>query len=300
MPPANEWAACPESGAKTTQDRTALVTGSSSGIGQAAALALARDGYYVLAAMRDPNKAGALLDAAAAQGDSDRIEVLVLDLLQTTEVIEETVRSAIGRVGHLDVLVNNAGTAAGGAVEEIPVARWRHVMETNFFGPLACIRAAVPGMREQGSGAILNVTSINGRVSGAGGGPYAASKFALEALAEALRFEMLPFGVTVVVIQPGLYKTAIWGRQYGVNPDPRSPYAALNRDMAEFFEQGWRNPAVADPAEVGQLVCAILREDHPTLRYPVGRVGDGMSAKDLIDFWIQRPWEEVEARHRDE
>lgn len=111
---------------------------------------------------------------------------------------------------------------------------------------------------------------------------------------------MLPFGVTGVIIQPGLYKTAIWGRSYEVNRDSKSPYAALNRGMAEFFEHGWRNPAVADPAEVGRLVGAILRQSHPTLRYPVGRVGDGMSAKELIDFWIKRPWEEVEARYRDE
>lgn len=248
--------------------------------------------------MRDPTKASHLLECASAQGDADRIEVLALDLLQSTDTIEATVRSAVRRVGHLDVLVNNAGTAEGGAVEEIPMRLWRRVMDTNFFGPLACIRAVLPGMREQGSGAILNVTSINGRVSVAGGGPYSASKFALEALSEALRLEMLPFGVTVVVIQPGIYKTAIWGRPYEVNRDPNSPYAELNRGMADFFEHGWRDPAVGDPAEVGQLVCAILRESHPTLRYPVGRVGGGMSAKELIDFWVGRPWEEVEARHR--
>ncbi len=299
-PPPAEREPCAGSGGRPTAEKTALVTGSSSGVGQATALALAREGYYVLAAMRDPNRAADLLDAASSQGDADRIEVVGLDLLQNSEIIEATVRSAVRRVGHLDVLVNNAGTAEGGAVEEIPVRLWRRVMETNFFGPLACIRAAVPGMREQGSGAIVNVTSINGRVSGAGGGPYAASKFALEALSEALRLEMNPFGVTVVIIQPGLYKTAIWGRPYEVNRDPKSPYAALNRDMAEFFENGWRDPAVADPAEVGQLVCAILREDHPTLRYPIGRVGGGLSARELIDFWIKRPWEEVEARYRDE
>ncbi len=281
-------------------EKAALVTGSSSGIGQATALALAREGYHVLAAMRDPNRAADLLDLAATQNDADRIEVLALDLLQDTETIEATVRSAVRGVGTLDVLVNNAGTAEGGAVEEIPVPLWRRVMETNFFGPLACIRAVLPGMRERGSGAILNVTSINGRVSGAGGGPYSASKFALEALSEALRLEMLPFGVTVVIIQPGLYKTGIWGRPYEVNRDPHSPYVALNREMAEFFEDGWRDPATADPAEVGRLVCAILRERHPTLRYPVGRVGGGMLAKELIDFWIQRPWEEVEARYREE
>jgi len=281
-------------------ERAALVTGSSSGIGQATALALAREGYHVVAAMRDPNRAGDLLDSAAAQNDADRIEVLTLDLLQDTDTIEATVRSAVRGVGNLDVLVNNAGTAEGGAVEEIPVRLWRRVMETNFFGPLACIRAVLPGMRERGSGAILNVTSINGRVSGAGGGPYSASKFALEALSEALRLEKLPFGVTVAIIQPGLYRTGIWGRPYEVNRDPHSPYAALNREMAEFFEDGWREPATADPAEVGQLVCAILRERHPTLRYPVGRVGGGMPAKELIDFWIQRPWEEVEARYREE
>ncbi|MGA9776006.1 MAG: SDR family NAD(P)-dependent oxidoreductase [Candidatus Dormiibacterota bacterium] len=171
FPPAAERGACAESGAEPTAEKTALVTGSSSGIGRATALALLRYGYPVIAAMRDPNKAGPLLDAASAQGDADRIEVLVLDLLQDTAVIEATVRSGIRRVGHLDVLVNNAGTAEGGAVEEIPMRLWRRVMETNFFGPLACIRAVLPGMREQGSGAILNVTSINGRVSGAGGSP---------------------------------------------------------------------------------------------------------------------------------
>jgi len=279
------------------EDRVVVITGASRGIGRAAALEMARAKARLVLIGRDTTALDEVVQETRELGAKAHGYCMDVREYATVPAMVDWI---LRKFGTIDVLVNNAGTAEGGAVEEIPVPLWRRVMETNFFGPLACIRAAVPGMREQGSGAILNVTSINGRVSGAGGGPYAASKFALEALAEALRFEMLPFGVTVVVIQPGLYKTAIWGRQYGVNPDPRSPYAALNRDMAEFFEQGWRNPAVADPAEVGQLVCAILREDHPTLRYPVGRVGDGMSAKDLIDFWIQRPWEEVEARHRDE
>lgn len=275
--------------------QTALVTGSSSGIGQAIALALAQEGYHILAAMRSPEKADNLLAEASALGVASHIEVMFLDLLQGSDAIEARVRAAVLRVGHLDVLVNNAGTAEGGAIEELPDRLWRRVMETNFFGALACMRAAIPGMRERGAGAIINITSINGRVAGAGNGPYSASKFALEAASECLRLEMRPFGVKVAIIQPGQYKTAIWGRPYEVNLDPASPYAALNQGLANFFAHGGE-PYGGDPAEIGRLVCDILRDEHPTLRYPVGQAG-GIPVADLIDFWIKKPWEVVEARY---
>ena len=156
----------------------ALVTGTSSGIGLATAVTLARGGHTVIATMRNPESAGELQKIITAEKLPVTVAALNVDN-------DASVESAFGKVftehGRLDVLVNNAGIGGGGSVEECSTARFREVMETNFFGALRCIKAVVPAMRQRRQGCIVNVTSIAGRMALAPAAAYSASKFALEA-----------------------------------------------------------------------------------------------------------------------
>lgn len=275
--------------------RNALITGTSSGIGMVTSVEMARQGYHVIASMRDTGKAERLLKLATESGVSERIEIMELDLSIGSEAIESTILDVIERKGHLDVLVNNAGITEVGPVEMVRDDQWRRVMETNFFGALSCIRAVIPHFRERHAGYVINVSSINGRVSGAGNGPYAASKFALEAMSEALRFEMLPFGVKVVIVQPGAFRTDIWGRDYELTLDEGNPYRDIYKGFSDWAQIA---PTVAgDPIEVGRLICQIVADENPTLRYPVGNAGN-VSAGDLIRRYITEPWEKVESEFK--
>ena len=268
-----------------------LVTGASSGIGLAACVEAARRGHLVVATMRDPGRAGRLLQAAALAGVVGRVAVAELDVAWPAERVEAAVARAARAHGGLDALVNNAGIAAFGPLESLSDAAVRRVFEVNLFGPLACIRACAPHMRERGSGTIVNVSSMSGRVPSPLGGAYVASKFALEGASEVLRLELGPFGVRVVLVQPGQYRTDIRGRDYGLGALPGSPYEAqLNAWLAL---EGKAPPDAADPAEVGRLIADILADPSPTLRYPVGPVA-GMTAAEWIERHLSRPWEETQ------
>ncbi len=179
----------------------ALVTGSSTGIGLATALHLARNGYETYATMRDPDAGGDAV-RAAAQSEGLPIHLSRLDVDEDASV-EGAVRAALERSGQIDVLVNNAGIGMGGPIEETSDADLRKVFETNFFGALRMVRAVLPQMRERRSGAIVNVTSLGGRVTFAATGPYCATKHALDAASESLAIEVAPFGVRVAIVGQG-------------------------------------------------------------------------------------------------
>jgi len=174
----------------------ALVTGTSTGIGLATAVTLARAGHTVIATMRNPASGAGEIQGIAAQ------EGLALTVLPLDVDDDESVRACFARVGPVDVLVNNAGVGVHGSVEELPIAEFKRAMETNFFGALRCIQAVVAGMRERRHGLIVNVTSVAGRLSNAPQAPYSASKWALEAASEALAQEVKPFGVRVAIVEP--------------------------------------------------------------------------------------------------
>jgi len=182
---------------------------------------------------------------------------------------DASVRDAIGKAlaerGHIDVLVNNAGIGGGGAVEEVPMDFFRQMMETNFFGALRCMKAVIPSMRERRQGCIINVTSVAGRVALASQAPYAASKFALEALSECLAQEMRAFNVRVAMIEPGVIATPIFSK---ANPLPKdSPYPHRRRLRAMFAA------SLTDPTSayvVGEQIRQIVDGDSWQLRYPVG------------------------------
>jgi NAD(P)-dependent dehydrogenase (short-subunit alcohol dehydrogenase family) len=240
----------------------ALVTGTSSGIGLATAVTLARSGHTVIATMRNLESAGELQKIVAAEKLPVSLAVLDVD-------DDASVESGLGRVlaehGRLDVLVNNAGIGGGGSVEESSTARFREVMETNFFGALRCIKAVVPGMRERRHGCIINVTSISGRLAMAPAAAYCASKFALEALSECLAQEMKAFNVRVAIIEPGVIATPIFSK---AKPTPdNTPYPHARRQRA-LFAQSLTNPT--SPYIVGEKIREIVDGDSWQLRYPVG------------------------------
>jgi NAD(P)-dependent dehydrogenase (short-subunit alcohol dehydrogenase family) len=205
----------------------AVVTGSSTGIGQASAVTLARAGHTVYATMRNPESGGEELQVIAGN-ENLQFRFAALDVNS-----DESVRSAfagiLAEAGRIDVLVNNAGVSNMGAVEETPIDVFRAVMETNFFGALRCIQAVLRGMREQRAGCIINITSVAGRFSSAPQAPYSSSKFALEALSECLAQEMKPFGIHVAVVEPGVIATPIFGKVG--QPPTETNYPQRRRSM---------------------------------------------------------------------
>jgi NAD(P)-dependent dehydrogenase (short-subunit alcohol dehydrogenase family) len=247
-----------------------LITGTSSGIGLLCAVALARAGFRVFASMRNLDRRGAL-DAAAREAG---VELTVLPLDVTAP---ETISAAVDQVqreaGPIDVLVNNAGISMGGFAEDVSLSELRDLMETNFFGLVATTQAVFPAMRARRSGRILNMSSISGRMALPGLSSYCAAKFAVEGYSEALRYEALPHGVWVSLIEPGCFKTPL----YDVNRrtaaralEPTSPHrAAFTRGEQALERILELNPQ--DPADVAKRVVAVARAKRPRLRYLVGK-----------------------------
>ena len=215
---------------------TALVTGTSSGIELATAVALARAGHVVAATMRNLERAADLRKIAAEEQLA--IDIEALDVGNDASV-REAFAAIAARHGPIDILVNNAGIPGGGAIEETPVESFREVMETNYFGALRCIKEVVPGMRKRRRGTIVNVTSVAGRNASAPLASYAASKWALEALSECLAQEMRAFNVRVAIVEPGVIATAIFGK--GQPQPPDSPYPQ-GRRLGGLFAAALANP----------------------------------------------------------
>jgi NAD(P)-dependent dehydrogenase (short-subunit alcohol dehydrogenase family) len=240
----------------------AVVTGTSSGIGFATAVALARAGHTVVATMRD-------LDRGAEIRQIATDEKLAIHLAAIDVDNDDSVRHGFSKIaserGPIDVLVNNAGIVGGGAIEETPVDVFRQVMETNFFGGLRCIKAVVPDMRERRSGTIVNVTSIAGRLAMAPQASYAASKWAFEALSECLAQEMRAFNVRVAIVEPGVIATPIFKKARPLQADSRYPHS---KRLRAIFAAALANPT--PPSLVGDAIRQIVDGDSWQLRYPVG------------------------------
>jgi NAD(P)-dependent dehydrogenase (short-subunit alcohol dehydrogenase family) len=240
-----------------------LVTGASRGIGYATALAFARAGDTVHAAMRSPDRAPAL--AEAARRDDLPIHVRAMDV-DSDESVRDACGAIIAEHGAPDVLVNNAGISRMGTTEEIDLADVRAVFETNVFGVLRCTQALLPSMRERGSGCIVNVSSIAGTIVSSPLGAYAASKFALEAFSEALAQEGRGFGIRVAVVQPGIIDTDMPREIATPNRPTRYPHAAR---LAAEFGHALRNDPTP-PELVASAIVEIAHSGSATLRHPVG------------------------------
>lgn len=245
----------------------ALITGCSSGIGMHSALALARHGITTYASMRDTAKASELL--AAAQADGTRLEVLQLDVRDQTS-IDHAVRTVQERHGPVDVLVNNAGVSHAGPVETLALERAHEVMDTNFWGMVRTTRAVLPQMRERGSGTIVNVGSLVGRVPGVPyGGFYGASKHALSAISESLAFEAGQFGIRVTCVEPDQVPTEIFVKRRQEGVDPQDPYAA-DHQWAERHAHKSSTQSCVSPRDVADAVLQAALDPHSPLHVLVG------------------------------
>jgi NAD(P)-dependent dehydrogenase (short-subunit alcohol dehydrogenase family) len=240
-----------------------VITGTSAGIGLATALTVARAGHTVYATMRNPARSPQLAEMAAKEGLPIHIATMDVD---SDSSVKAGMEAIYREAKHLDVLVNNAGLGESGSVEELPLARMRAVMETNYFGPLRCIQAVVPDMRQRRSGCIINISSAAGKIANSPSGSYAASKFALEAISEALAQEMISFNVRVAIVEPGIIDTAMARR---VKDQPTGPEVyPQSRRFADLFAASLRNPA--QPSVVAEKVLEIIDSGTMQLRHPVG------------------------------
>jgi NAD(P)-dependent dehydrogenase (short-subunit alcohol dehydrogenase family) len=246
--------------------RTVLVTGCSSGFGLRTAVTLTGQGWRVFASMRDLERRGELERAAADAG-------VLMDIIQLDVCDPASVQAAATTVleathGALDAVVHNAGVGAGGFFEDVPDSLYRKVMETNFFGVISLTREILPAMRLRGAGRIVVISSVAAFVLQPAMSPYAASKWAVEAWAESLAAEVGQFGIDVVLLEPGTYKTNIWASGE-VAEQPSSPYAATLRAMEprirRMVERFGR-----DPQEVADKVARLLGAKRPRFRNPVG------------------------------
>jgi NAD(P)-dependent dehydrogenase (short-subunit alcohol dehydrogenase family) len=242
-----------------------LITGSSSGIGRATALAFGRAGHRVHATMRDLSRGDELRKMAEQEKLPISISTLDVDS-------DSSVRDGIARIiresGPIDVLVNNAGFAPIGSVEETPLGVFRAVMETNYFGVIRCIQAVLPSMRERRSGCIINVSSISGRIAMAPMTPYQASKFALEGLSEGLAQELKPFNIRVAIVEPGIIDTPAARLIADYHSHSSYPH---ERRFAALFTGSLQTERPA--SMVGQTILEIAESGTWQLRHPAGPDG---------------------------
>ncbi|MBV9366582.1 MAG: SDR family NAD(P)-dependent oxidoreductase [Solirubrobacterales bacterium] len=243
--------------------KAVLITGCSSGIGHATAELLARGGWTVYATARRPE----------TLVDLERVGCKTLSLDVTDEA---SMTAAVDRVtateGAVGVLINNAGYSQSGAVESVPIDLVRSQFETNVFGLIRMCQLVLPGMRDQHWGRIVNLSSMGGRVVFPGGGIYHATKYAVEAVSEALRFEVRGFGVEVILIEPGLIVTNFGETAASSVGSPSGPYAEFNRAVAERTAGVYHGPLAklgGGPDTVANTIASALNAEHPKPRYPV-------------------------------
>jgi NAD(P)-dependent dehydrogenase (short-subunit alcohol dehydrogenase family) len=250
-----------------SESRAVLITGCSSGIGEATALRLAKAGWTVYATARRPETLTTLADAGCT--------TLALDVVDEASR-QAAVNAVVEAEGAVGVLINNAGYSQSGAVESVPDERVRAQFETNVFGPLALCRLVLPGMRQQGWGKIVQLSSMGGKLTFPGGGLYHATKHSLEALSDAMRFEVKRFGVDVILIEPGLITTdfgSTAARELGAATASDGPYDEFNRAVAEAttgaYEKGFMSKLGGPPEAVAEKIENALNAKRPRARYTV-------------------------------
>ncbi|MEV5175920.1 oxidoreductase [Streptomyces flaveolus] len=244
------------------EGRVWLITGASSGFGQAIAEAALAAGDTVIAAARQTE---ALDDLIAAH--PDRAVAVRLDVTDTAR-IAEVVAEAVLWYGRIDVLVNNAGRGQVGAVEETTDSELRDLMDVHFFGPTALVRAVLPHMRRQKSGAIVQMSSFGGQLSVAGFGAYSATKCALEGLSEALAQEVAPLGIKVLIVEPGAFRTSFFGA--AMNESAPLPAYEATVGPTRAGVEGGHGKQPGDPAKAAAAILGALDSDRTPLRLPLG------------------------------
>jgi NAD(P)-dependent dehydrogenase (short-subunit alcohol dehydrogenase family) len=247
-------------------EKVALVTGSSSGIGYETSLSLAREGYFTYATMRDLKKAETI--KKIAQDENLPLKVIELDV-DNEDSTESAIRSIINEKQRIDVLVNNAGWGIWGTAEDVSLEEFREQFETNFFSVIRMIQKVAPVMRKQGSGDIVNISSIAGRIGFPVSTAYISSKFAIEGLSESLRYELGPFGVNVIIIEPGVIKTNFFD---SMRTAKRVGESDTYKEITEKVISGVKMMAEmgTSPKEVANAIIKSLKEEKPLPRYVVG------------------------------
>ena len=247
-------------------EKVAIVTGSSSGIGFETSLALAREGYFTYATMRDTAKSDKIKEIA--KKENLKISILELDVDD-----ENSAKTAIAQIldqkQRIDVLINNAGWGLWGCVEDVSVDEFKEQFETNFFSIIRLIQEVAPTMRKQDSGTIVNVSSVVGRIGFPASPAYISSKFALEGLSESLRFEFAPFGIDVIIIEPGVIKTDF---MKNMKMAKKSELDTVYKDITTKVVSGVKMMAEmgTPPKEVANTIVKAIKDEKPLPRYVVG------------------------------
>jgi NAD(P)-dependent dehydrogenase (short-subunit alcohol dehydrogenase family) len=245
-----------------------LITGTSTGIGLCTAVELAKRGWRVFATMRDTKRSQELEDALKSAGVRDMVEIVQLDVTNAASIrmAVTTILSLSG--GKLDALVNNAGISVAGAFEDLPDPDVRRVMETNFFGVLALTRALLPTFRAQRHGRILIVSSEAAFFGMPANSIYSASKWAIEGWAESLTYDVAPFGIDVILVEPGPHRTTIWQTTPRIRP-PDSAYRLLTQQLSNAADAHAAATA-RDPTDAAIKIAKALEANRPRFRYTVG------------------------------
>ncbi|MDA1879682.1 oxidoreductase [Bacillus cereus group sp. BY10-2LC] len=274
--------------------KIAVITGASSGFGLLTTIELAKKDYFVIATMRNLKKQVNLLSQANQLNLQQNIKIQQLDVTDQNSI--HNFQLLLKEINKVDLLINNAGYANGGFVEEIPVEEYRKQFETNLFGAISITQLVLPYMREQKSGKIINISSISGQVGFPGLSPYVSSKHALEGWSESLRLEVKPFGIDVALVEPGSYNTNIWevGKQLATNQsDTTSPYKEYMDKIQKHMNSG--SDTFGNPIDVAKKIVDIAEAKRTTLRYPIGKGVKFMILAKKILPW--RLWEYLVLRN---
>ena len=250
--------------------KVALVTGSSSGIGFETAVHLARNGFYTYASMRNLEKSKSITEVA--NREKLRLKVIQLDV-NDDKSVEEAIDRVVKENQKIDVLVNNAGYGLLGALEDLSIEEIKAQFETNFFGVIRVTQQVISVMRQQKSGTIVNISSVGGRMGIPSLSAYHSTKFALEGLSESISYELEPFGIRVVLIEPGFIRTNIMNSSIIAKKaqDLNSPYFSLTQQLEKSFKSAMENTSASSPPEeVAKVVLQAATSDSPKLRYAVG------------------------------
>ncbi|HEY4934400.1 MAG TPA: SDR family oxidoreductase [Terriglobales bacterium] len=269
--------------------KVAVITGSSSGIGLLTAIEFAQNGYFVVATMRDLSRSTKLEEAAQTAGVRQQIDIRRVDVTEF-DSLPGVIDGILRDHERIDALVNNAGFSVAGFSEDLSLADIRHQFETNFFGTVAMSKAVIPVMRRQKSGHIIQVASVAGHLGQPMLGAYCSSKFALEGWSESLRIETHSLGIRVVLVEPGAFETDIWTRNVMIGAgalDPNSPNKERSQRFSEFVKQSAKHRR--DAGDVARLILRIAKDPNPRLRYMIGT-----DAK--MQVWVKRllPWKRYE------
>jgi NAD(P)-dependent dehydrogenase (short-subunit alcohol dehydrogenase family) len=253
------------------QEKVAVVTGSSSGIGFETSLLLSRNGVYTYATMRNLNKSQQINDVA--EKENLPLKVLQLDVTDDKSV-KDAIRQVKDESSRIDVLINNAGYDVMGAVEDISIEEFKSQFETNLFGVIRVTKEVLPIMRNQRAGNIINISSVGGKIGIPLNSAYISSKFALEGLSESMRYELEQFGIDVILIEPGVVKSNFFENADVANNNTNntiSAYSQLTQNLYEGFEPMLKSNSSSLPSDVAKIIYKAIESNNREVRYLVGK-----------------------------